>query len=208
MMKYPALILIMLLVPFSINAQESQDISPLRVVILGDYQSCECTWSPASPSVTIIRNCVADFTSQQLSWTLPSLAVKPLKEGNVEGHRICILNTGQLDISLGVPPERVIENIENIRERLSTDTISLVVMAALDFPGESQFSQKLTGLNTMIKAYCESAGVDFIDPNKILSSDGILDQSNLKDGFLVNENACKKWNDFLNAYLKRYEIQK
>ena len=187
-----------------LQAQTGPAGKPSMVFLLGDYQSCECDWKISGTDVTFVKACVPDFTSQQLSWTINALIINPLQNKEPSAPALCLLNTGQLDIALGVPASRIIRNIDMIRTELVSHDISLTVMAALDFTNGSQFSTALADLNSCIRAYCDSTGTGFFDPNQILSENGELKPGYVYEGFLINPAGCEQWNALINEYLSKY----
>ncbi len=191
-----------------ISAQKVQDTQPLRVFLLGDYQAAECDWTSTDSSVVIIKTCVPDFSSQQLSWILKRQIIGPLRDEGRTGPGLCILNTGQLDIVLGVPPYRIIQNIDKMKTMLSNRDIDLVVMAPLCFSSASEYNSDLNVLSEKIRMYCDSSGVGFLDPNTVLSPEGILESKVVTDGYLINQSGCEKWNKLINEYLSNYDKEK
>ena len=189
-------------------AQDKSNNGPLKVVLLGDYQSCECDWVTSDSAFTFVKACVPDFSSQQLGWTVDQLVIKPLMVSDSVFTGLCILNTGQIDVSLGVPSSRVIENIDTISRKLASRNIGFVVMASLNFTVDSEYNRQLTNLNNGIKAWCDSTGTGYIDPNPILSPSGILSADYVRNGFLINATGCKHWTKIVNDFLFRYENEK
>ncbi len=190
---------------FLINAGDGKPNKQFTVIFLSDYQACNCEWQSPDSSIRFIKACIPDFTSQQLSWTVRKLVIDALREQGDSIPGLCILNTGQLDISLGVPEPRVIQNIDNIRKELAARNIPLIVVAALNFTGESDYNRQLTDLNARIRTYCDSTGTGFMDPNIELSANGILNKDFVEEDYLINAAGCEKWNKMLNDYLSEYE---
>ena len=75
---------------------------------------------------------------------------------------LCILQTGGLDVLLGVPPEKVINIIENFKNVLQKENISLIIVEDFPYWFDSSLEEEKDRLDSLISNYCAENEIPYL----------------------------------------------
>lgn len=144
-----------LLILFLFQAElTAWDPSEETIVILGASHAKSCNFKNAG-EMNILNNSVADFTSGQLFWTISHGVI-------AQNATLCILQTGGLDVLLGVPPEKVINIIENFKNVLQKENISLIIVEDFPYWFDSSLEEEKDRLDSLISNYCAENEIPYL----------------------------------------------
>jgi hypothetical protein len=124
-----------------------------RIVVLGASHARNCELY--LEKVTLINTSVADFTSGQLLWTIGHGVINHSPE-------ICIIQTGSLDILLGIPQEKVLENLRRFHEILSASGIHMVLIEDFPYWQDSVLTKNAEDLSLAISGLSQELGIQYI----------------------------------------------
>lgn len=105
------------------------------------------------------------------------------------------------DINREIPMDTVFSNYIEIIKQLQNKNIIPIVQSTL-YMGISrvQNNKKVTKLNNLLMEYCKENKIEFIDLNKILSPNNLLDKNFTNDDLHLNGNGYLLWSKELSKY--------
>lgn len=165
-----------------------------KIVILGASHARHCEFT-SDTSVRLLNNSVADFSSGQLYWN-----VKRVIE---ESPDVCIIQTGALDILLGIPNEKVIDILDEFYEKLDASGIKLVMIEDFPYWKEESLNEAFRVLNKKIRIFSEDHDILFIS-----TEDTGIEGSEINPGDrpILTSSGCEKLQAIILKTLN-YEIQ-
>ncbi|MBN2273086.1 MAG: hypothetical protein JXR41_12540 [Bacteroidales bacterium] len=180
----------------------TEDVSiPDNIIIamLGDSHIAYANWNDLLGRHDIQNFGVADFTVKQLSWILGNwvIASKPV---------ICFINSGQLDLHLGVPLERIIEDYTMILDSLQNNGVKPIVQSTLPKWNDPEGNKHINRLNKLMTAVCNDKDIDYINLNIVLSDKYGLKPELTTDGTHLNRKGYELWSIMLKDYLLSHSL--
>lgn len=105
------------------------------------------------------------------------------------------------DINREIPMDTIFSNYIEIIKQLQNKNIIPIVQSTL-YMGISrvQNNKKVTKLNNLLMEYCKENKIEFIDLNKILSPNNLLDKNFTNDDLHLNGNGYLLWSKELSKY--------
>lgn len=105
------------------------------------------------------------------------------------------------DINREIPMDTIFSNYIEIIKQLQNKNITPIVQSTL-YMGISrvQNNKKVTKLNNLLIEYCKENKIEFIDLNKILSPNNLLDKNFTNDDLHLNGNGYLLWSKELSKY--------
>lgn len=130
--------------------------------------------------------------------------------------RIWFLEGGINDLPESTP-ESVFENYKTIIEFVKSENAIPVInlllyispKAGSVYPSRADFNKIndiIAKLNKLLVTYAESNNIDYIDLNKVVSSENVLKDEFTTDGVHITDNAYNEWAILINRVLKKYNI--
>lgn len=131
-----------------------------------------------------------------------------LLENEVIRHRpkICFIEGGINDISVGIPLQRVKGNIQSLIDTLKVNKIIPVLTMTFHTSFDTAKNKMVDSLNKIINELATKNGVQLIDLNKELSENGFLKKSYTTDGTHLNDSAYPIWARKVKEVLVRNKI--
>lgn len=147
--------LLILLILFLFQSElPARPPSGKTIVILGASHSKSCNFKNSN-DLLFLNNSVSDFTTGQLFWTIFH---------GVIAHEatVCVLQTGGLDVLLGIPPEKVVNILENFKKELYRENISLIIVEDFPYWNDSSLKQEKARMDSSIRDYCAENEIPYL----------------------------------------------
>ena len=153
-------------------------------------------WNPRLGRTDIRNAGQGGYTTGQMLWMLDTtvLAAKPEK---------CFIMGGVNDISIGVPEEVIVANLQEIIKSLKKDGIQAVYQSTLYQANNTQSYNIITSVNTQMRDFCLKEGVDYLELNQKMSDGAGLKKELTTDGTHLNEKGYELWSGILKEYLEK-----
>jgi len=108
--------------------------------------------------------------------------------------------------------DNVFDNYISVIEDIREHNIEIIIQSTLylsetasKFPrignNWENINVKVDNLNNLLIKYCSENDLEYINLNKILSKDKMLEEQNSPDGLHLNEIGYEKWKDIILKYL-------
>lgn len=182
---------------FEINQYQNYT-KKTKIAFLGDSHIDLVNWEEMLERNDILeRGIVRDITSGMLH-RLPNIIAKE--------PEICFILGGINDITLGLAPTEINENLNSIFLTLNENKIKPIVFSIIhvsrDYPDHKIINSKVKILNSLLKESCEKHNINFVNINEILSPNHFLLDQYSFDGIHLNSTGYSEWlniiADFLN----------
>jgi len=159
------------------------------VVMLGNSLTYNVNWNELMGRTSIVnRGIASDITEGYLHRLDAVVKLKP---------RLCFIEGGINDIYAGVPVDLIYANYKRIVEELKRNAIVPIIQSTLyvsprwhDYQTNNRSVKRL---NAHLRQYAATNGIEFIDLNKALGADDVLDDSLTYDGVHLNAQGYALW---------------
>ena len=138
---------------------------------------------------------IPGYTTEQISWTIKNLM--PLHP------KVCFLEGGINDLTLGITSKRVYQNQIKVMDTLLAHGIIPVMQSTIYQYNSKDDNKRVKKVNKLIKKYCTKHQVDYLDLNAILSNNNELKKELTTDGTHLQPDAYILW-----AALVKNELEK
>lgn len=131
-----------------------------------------------------------------------------LIQSEVISHKpaICFVMTGINDIIVGVAPQKIQSNYQQILERIIANGITPVVTLTLYEQNDQASYTEVTRLNNFLIRYCTANQIEYIDLNPVLSDTAGLKPEYAVDKTHLNRQAYDVWAREVNRVLSKRKI--
>jgi lysophospholipase L1-like esterase len=174
------------------------------IVMLGDSLTARADWN-----ILLNRDDAANFG---IGGDTTEGVIHRLSDIYLLNPRKCFLMIGINDIFGGADVDDVFENYKTIITAIKGHGIEVVVESTLHISSKAskiawggkrwkRINAKVNALNGLLKAYCDSGNITYLDINKELSTDGVLDNQYTSEWVHLLHNAYEKWRDIIAPFL-------
>ncbi len=130
-----------------------------------------------------------------------------LKDNVIEKHpKICFVEAGINDITVGVSEERIHENYVTILETLKKNNITPIVTLTFYEQNDPVSKTEVDRLNNFLIGYCQKHTIKYINLNPLISDSTGLKAEFAIDKTHLNENGYKIWAQEIDKVLKSEKI--
>ena len=192
--------LLFLLVGTLFQSGFSQNPDKKTIVMFGNSITFQGKWEEVLGRNDVANRGIPGYTTGQLIWTI--------KNGlhDHPGSKIWFLEGGINDISLGVPVGRIFENYKTTVDSLKRNHIIPVMQSTILKNNAKADNKEVKKLNKMVKKYCLTNNIEYIDLNAFLSRDGELIKELTTDGCHLVQSAYIPWAAGIKKVLAKYNI--
>lgn len=165
------------------------------IVMAGNSITHHGDWQKVLGRKDVTNWGIPGYTTEQISWTIKHvIALHP---------KVCFLEGGINDLTLGITPKRVCHNQIKVMDTLLTYGITPVMQSTIYQYQSKDGNKRVKKVNRLIKRYCTQHHIDYIDLNHVLSSNNKLKKELTTDGTHLQPEAYILW-----AVLVKEELQK
>lgn len=168
------------------------------IVMLGDSHTAEAHWPYLLNRTDVINSGVGGFTTSHFIWILDRMVL-------VHKPKICYIEGGGNDISVGISRERTLANVNSLIDTLKGHNIQVVLSSVLK-NADMSFNKQVDSLNIGYAKIAKLHGIDFLDINKGLLKDGRLIDTYTIDGIHLKKPAYKFWTATIIDNLAKHKI--
>jgi lysophospholipase L1-like esterase len=191
---------------FSENWRYQQEIGLYKyyqkkgnVVMLGNSITYRADWNELLNREDIINRAIgSDITDGFLARMEYIYNVNP---------KLCFVMGGVNDISKGIKPEVISDNLYEITRKLNERNIKPILFSILytaeNYPNYKEFNRSVKLSNEKIKDMCENNAIEYIDLNQILSENEILKDEYSFDGIHLTGLGYEKWKEIILPIIER-----
>jgi hypothetical protein len=167
---------VFLLFLYLLHSQQKQ----VKIVVLGSAYMHSCIFQSDSNNV-FINSSVADFSSGQLFWTLGHGVL-------VNDPDYCLIQTGSIDVLLGIPGNTVLSTLDKFHENFTTFGIEMLLLEDLPLWENDSLDAELSRLSSEMKQFCSQKNIRFISLDEVgLGNFGPKDKKPV-----IQEETCQK----------------
>ncbi len=168
------------------------------IVMVGNSITHHGDWKNVLNREDVTNWGIPGYTTGQIAWTLKHvIALHP---------RVCFLEGGINDLTLGISPRRVFQNQVGVIDTLLAHGIIPVVQSTIYQYQSSDDNKRVMKVNKLLKNYCGKHAVDYLDVNSVLSSGSELKQELTTDGTHLQPRAYALWAELINGELKKLHL--
>ena len=176
-----------------------------EIVMLGDSITEWGDWNALLNRVDVANFGIGGDTASYLKYRLFDVYLaNPNKCFLMIGINDLIANNDTVD--------NVFDNYISVIEDIREHNIEIIIQSTLylsetasKFPrignNWENINVKVDNLNNLLIKYCSENDLEYINLNKILSKDKMLEEQNSPDGLHLNEIGYEKWKDIILKYL-------
>lgn len=157
------------------------------IAMVGDSLTRQGDWIKVLGRKDVTNWGIPGYTTGQLAWTFKDLVRQQ------PGLKVVFLSGGTNDLLLGVPPERIYQNQVDAVGYWRTRGIVPVLQSVIFKRGDPKTNELIGEINTRLQAFCAAEGVDYLDLNTVLSSDGELRAEFTQEGTHLTPEAYPFW---------------
>jgi lysophospholipase L1-like esterase len=190
------LLIICFLPTDNINAQQ-RDTSK-TIIMFGNSITHHGNWEEVLNRKDVVNWGIPGYTTQQLSWTIKDL-LKQYKP------RICFIEGGINDYSLGINTERIYQNQKMVMDSLFNNKIFPVYQTTLYQLHNEKVNRAIDALNYLMMDYCKKQGYGFIDLRPVLSKDEDIIPELTTDGTHLKSEGYIPWGKEIQKYLSEHK---
>lgn len=165
------------------------------IVMAGNSITHHGDWQKVLGRKDVTNWGIPGYTTEQISWTIKHVvALHP---------KVCFLEGGINDLTLGITPKRIYQNQLKVMDTLLAHGIVPVLQATIYQYNSTDGNKRVKKVNKLLKAYCQKHGIDYLDLNSVLSDREGLKKDLTTDGTHLQPEAYVLW-----AALVKKEITK
>lgn len=165
---------------FSIHGKKSD------LVMVGDSLTDGAEWEELLGSQSVLNRGIIGDTTYGLRLRLDSIYSTDAKKA--------FIMIGINDIIKSRPTNEILKDYQDIVNALRSRNIKPYIQSTLLVgEGKKIYNEKVHELNRQMSEFASGQGIDFIDLNKALSSDGVLRKEFTEDGIHLNGNGYTEW---------------
>ncbi|GHU72613.1 hypothetical protein FACS189450_10740 [Spirochaetia bacterium] len=178
---------------FAKNMEEN-----IKIVMLGDSITEGVNWNKLMGRTDIANRGIGSDTTEGFLNRLDNIyQVNP---------ELCFIMGGVNDLGKNVPIKNIMNNIRDITENLESHNIEVIIQSTLYVSKKWPFWEKrnkdIMELNNQLQNYCNGKGILFVDINKVLSKNNVMEEQYTTDGVHVLENGYEKWKELIMPIIK------
>lgn len=193
------------LTPENIAINSKNKAKSYNVVMFGNSLIAEGgNWNEKLKRKDVKNSGHGGFTTSHFVWLLNNDVIK-------YNPRLCFLEGGINDIGIGIPVERIKQNLQSIVDTLLAHNIMPVLQLILytnqgNDVENLQQQKTIDEINAFLKALSASRKITYLDMNPKLSSNNRLRKEYTTDGVHLTSKAYEIWTDEINRILKINKI--
>ena len=164
------------------------------LVMVGDSLTDGAEWEELLDSGSILNRGIIGDTAYGLKLRLDSIYSTSAKKAFVM--------IGINDIIKGRSTDEIFKDYQEIAKGLISHNIRPYIQSTLLVgQGKKIYNEEVYELNRKMLGFASEQGIDFIDLNKTLSSDGVLRREFTEDGIHLNGDGYAEWAKAIASYL-------
>lgn len=180
--------------------EKGNQVAPVNIVMLGNSITYQGNWDQVLNRNDVFNGGKPGWTSQQLSWVIKNFII-PNKP------KLCFFKAGINDLSLGIPPERILQNMTMVMDSIKKVGTNPVYTTTLYQRGETERNKVIDSINLRMKAFCESNGYDFLDLRPFLCKNGDVRKAYIQDDNThLKPEAYPQWARAMKPILEKYGL--
>lgn len=183
--------------------KQTEDIDPLEtsnIVMLGNSITYQGNWKEVLKRDDVFNGGKPGWTTEQLSWVIKNF-ITPYKP------TLCFFTGGINDYTLGIPTERIYQNMCMVMDSIKNVGTNPVFTTVLYQRYNESTNREIDKLNSMMENFCKDKGYDFADTRPFLCKDGdILDEYVKDDNTHLKSEAYPQWVKALEPIIKKYNL--
>jgi lysophospholipase L1-like esterase len=183
----------------SIPGNPTSDIKSVqKIVMAGNSITYGGEWTKLLNRSDVTNWGIPGYTTGQIAWTIKNiLAHKP---------SVCFLEGGINDLTLGINPKRIFQNQVAVIDTLLAHQVIPVVQSTIYQYQNKDKNSHVKKVNRMIKKYCLTHNVEYIDLNDVLSYEDELKSELTTDGTHLKKEAYLLWAKLVSDMLVKLKI--
>ena len=176
------------------------NLESANIVMLGNSITYQGDWKKLLNRSDVFNGGQPGWTSEQLSWVIKDFII-PYKP------RLCFFKAGINDLTLGIPTERIIDNMKMVMDSIKNVGTIPVYQTTLYQRFNKARNLEINKINMEMFNYCKTKGYHFLDLRKIL-----CEEDDIKAGYVGEDNthltpeAYPVWAEALNPILRKYGL--
>ncbi len=200
-MKVFLLVCMLLLLSFCTVAQRNPTDTITQsspIVMVGNSITFQGDWKKVLNRNDVTNWGIPGYTTGQIAWTIKHvIALRP---------KICFLEGGINDLTLGITPKRIYQNQVGVIDTLLAHGIIPVVQSTIYQYKSSDGNKRVKKANKLLEDYCAKHGIDYLDLNGVLSTGNELKQEITTDGTHLKPEAYTLWATLVLEELKKSRL--
>jgi alpha-glucosidase len=165
------------------------------IIMVGNSITFQGDWKKVLNRNDVTNWGIPGYTTGQIAWTFKNFVkLQP---------KVCFLEGGINDISLGISPKRIYENQIKMIDSLQAHNIIPVMQSTIYQLNNKANNKKVTKTNRLIKAYCDKHHIDYIDLNKLFAPGKNLNAALTTDGTHLKPPAYDLWAKEITGELQK-----
>jgi lysophospholipase L1-like esterase len=182
------------------NEEYRGDLESANIVMLGNSITYQGDWKIVLKRNDVFNGGQPGWTSEQLSWVIKDY-IAPYKP------KLCFFKAGINDLTLGIPPKRIVENIQMVLDSIKSEGTIPIFQTTLYQRYNVERNREIDEINAAIREFCKQRGYDFIDLRNYLCKDGdILDQYISEDNTHLLPAAYPVWGSAIKLVINKYDL--
>jgi hypothetical protein len=169
-----------------------QTLAPNGIIMLGNSITYECNWHEIFSRPDIYNRGIPGDKIEGMLERLPALL-----ETN---PRQIVLMAGINNLLAGQCPDKTAVLLKELIDKISAET-ELIVCSTLLTNTFTEVNPGVERLNSIISLYCMSKAIPYLNLNKVLAPEGMLQTSLSYDGLHINAQGYKLWKQELEPLL-------
>lgn len=185
--------------------KKSQDdyrgnVENANIVMLGNSITYSGNWSKVLQRNDVFNAGQPGWTTEQLSWIIKDF-ITPFKP------KLCFFSGGTNDFTLGIPLERVYNNICMVMDSINNVGTIPIFQTPLYQRGAKERNLQYDKLNEMVKKFCQDRNYDFVDLRQYLCADGdIIKKYVLEDNTHLKPEAYPEWAKAIQPIINKHKL--
>lgn len=172
----------------------------INIVMLGNSITHAGNWNEDLGRDDVFNGGQPGWTTQQLSWVIKDYIIP-------NNPVLCFFKGGINDYTLGIPTDRIYQNICQNLDSIKAVGTNPVYQTTLYQRGNTWVNREIDSLNARMKTFCAERGYDFVDLRPHLCADGdILDKYIQDDNTHLKPEAYPVWAKALLPVLEKYNL--
>jgi lysophospholipase L1-like esterase len=196
-------LLVLIIIFITIKNIPAQQLDTTKTIIMfGNSITHHGNWEEVLNRKDIVNWGIPGYTTQQLSWTIKDVL-------RLYRPKICFIEGGINDFTLGINTERIYQNQMMVMDSLAHNKVFPVYQTTLYQLHNDKVNRAIDALNFLMQKYCNQRGYGFIDISSALSKEGDIIPEITIDGTHLKPDGYVLWGKEVQKYLnenKRYYL--
>ena len=169
------------------------------IIMFGNSITHHGNWEEVLNRKDVVNWGIPGYTTEQLSWTIKDI-LKQYKP------KICFIEGGINDYTLGINTERIYENQMMVMDSLAHNKVFPVYQSALYQLNNKKVNRSIDALNYLMRRFCEQRGYGFLDLRQVFSKDEDIIPALTTDGTHLKPEGYAAWGKEVLKYLEEHRF--